>query len=97
MSDLVGRLRAMTWETWEDEPTASEQTCAYAAAEIERQQAEIEAQARLLGMSAERELALRGEIERLRAALEWIGSAPPIFDFQWAQSVARAALENRHG
>lgn len=40
------------------------------AAEIERLKAENEEQARLLGMSAEREASLRGEVERLRGQLQ---------------------------
>jgi len=40
--------------------------------EIERLRAEVEAQARLNGMGAERELAAEAEIKRLRAALEGV-------------------------
>lgn len=39
--------------------------------EIERLRAEVEAQARLNGMGAERELALQAKVERLQAALAY--------------------------
>lgn len=41
--DLIARLRSMTWEAFEDSPTASEQACHDAADEIEKLNAEVEA------------------------------------------------------
>lgn len=58
--------------------------------------AEIQEQALLLGKSAERELALRGEVERLRAAVQHIQNAPMVVDggsIQWCRVVAQKALE----
>ena len=59
MSDIVERLRL------DVEPTESDME--EAAAEIERLRAEVLEQARLLGMSGEREAKLLAEIECLRA------------------------------
>jgi len=49
--------------------------CTKAAEEIEKLRAEINEQARLLGISAEKELALRAENERLKAELKSIDGA----------------------
>ena len=46
------------------------ETADWAAGYIEELQTELNEQARLLGMSAERELALLAEIERLRAVFD---------------------------
>ncbi|PTR06426.1 MULTISPECIES: hypothetical protein [unclassified Novosphingobium] len=67
-------------------------------AKVREADAEIQEQARLLGKSAERELALRGEVERLREAVQHIQNAPMVVDggsIQWCRVVAQKALENR--
>jgi|688.fasta_scaffold863738_2 hypothetical protein len=72
-------------------------------AEIERLRAEVEEQARLLGMSGEREAKLRARVEGLEAALRYMLSGwryiretyGDLYGVGWnrAEEKARAALE----
>ena len=59
----------------QEEEIAVDMICAKAADEIEKLRAEINEQARLLGISAEKELALRAKNERLKAELKSIDGA----------------------
>ena len=65
MNDLVSRLRRYAGNLCVSTPAEME-----AADYIEQQQKELEEQARLLGMSAEREADLLGKMERLQREIE---------------------------
>jgi hypothetical protein len=62
--------------------------CLEAADRIEELTTEAAENARIIGMSAEREMALRGEVERLRRALEKVTDHGDLAAVQ----IARAAL-----
>ena len=70
MSDIVERLRRYAGSV-----CISSDTDLEAADEIEGRRQEVLEQARLLGMSGEREADLRGEIERLQKALSTMTAA----------------------
>lgn len=104
MSDIVERLRRTLSDLPGNDDDLFNEIHAQrdeAADEIERLQAEVEEQARLNGMGAERELAAEAEIKSLRAALEGVmrwnnrlyfclpAEALP------ALTLARAALEEK--
>ena len=63
--------------------------CKEMADRIEELTTEAAENARIIGMSAEREMALRGEIERLRGALAKVTDHGDLAAVQ----IARAALE----
>lgn len=90
MSDMVERLREAALST----RTTERLICDEAAAEIEHLRAEVQEQARINGMGAERELALQAKTARLRKALGIIVDLCDDFDppASLAASVARAAL-----
>lgn len=70
MSDIVERLRTWRHDSWPADPSLE------AAAEIERLRAEVHEQARLLGMSGEREARLLARVEVLEVALRRIQTTP---------------------
>ncbi len=70
MEDIVARLRSLVGDYIGDADI--DDYLNDAADEIERLRADVEEQARLNGAGAERELALRAEVERLRAENAWL-------------------------
>lgn len=97
MNDIIARMRCRTLLVNRgngDVRDVPDEDCLEAAAEIERLRAEVQEQARINGMGAERELALQAKIPRLRKALGIIVDLCDDFDppASLTASVARAAL-----
>jgi len=68
--DLIAWLREEDEWTNQRPYFHAHDKCIEAADRIEELETEAAENARIIGMSAEREMALRGEIERLRSALK---------------------------
>lgn len=102
--DIVERLRRKVFRGPTIQASHTKTVEWQAADEIESLRAEVEEQARLNGMGAERELALQAEVERLRIretrlreALDILQAAmvakkPILMPFKIAINQARAAL-----
>ena len=90
MSDIVDTLRGLG--RYQPSPFLK------AADEIDRLRAEVQEQARINGMGAERELALQAKIARLREALREIAESDDVdnaLDPHRNKRLARAALAEK--